>query len=593
MSGFSGGGAPRRAVAGAAALLIAVSLVGCGGGGTSQSSYKGRSYTFAGSGWTFDMAVDTVGRFTVVARGAAGLPDGAGAQGAFGPDGRFYAQTLDGVIQFEGQANSTTPSVSCTVKRGAATLTTLVAAPVPAGAATPGALTGSFSLASGGAALLTADPSGHAVLWVDAGGVKGLAAVTVGADGTIVSADNTTVGGLTATGSNVELALTKLNGVTVSLDMTLTRVTRAKWTFLVFLNAANDLQEFGVLNVNQMEKVGSTADVNIVVQWKQADCADCGSPAWVSTRRYYVTRDTNTGTISSQLVEDLGPGVDMGDWRELSSFVRWAQQRYPADRYALVVWNHGAGWRNTRAAGEVALRSVSIDDDTGNEIQTWQLPQALNTSPRMDLLIFDASLMQMTEVAYEVREMAAYMVGSEESPPGEGYYYDSFLADLATSPTMTPRELATQIVNRTIEKYGSYGNITQSAVDLSRVQTLAERLNGFGNMLMLHSASNQSAVVSARRNAESYLYRDNKDLWHYAELVRANATTTALRASAADVQQALKAAVVAEAHGALHPNSNGLSIYVPDPASYLIAYSNLALTRVTDWEMWLQNQPPG
>ncbi len=577
-----------------AACCVASLLVGCGGGGSGARTFKGRSFAFSNGSRALSIAVDSAGRCTVVAYDAVLLPTAAGAQGAFAAGDAFYAQTADGQVQFEGQAAASGETVSCTVKRNGATLFTTVATVVAAGAAPPADLLGTFSRIGGDEiGYLTADSSGHAALWVSTVGATGGDLLSVGSDGALASADGSTLGQLTADSGNVVLVLTRLNGVPVGLSLDLLRSSRAKWTFMVFINGANDLQTYGPLNVNQMEKIGSTADVNIVVQWKQADCATCGNPAWVSTRRYFVTRDQNTNTISSQLVEDMGPNVDMGDWRELNAFIRWSQQRYPADRYALVVWDHGAGWRSTRAGEPARLRSVSIDDSTGSEIQTWELPQALNVSPKLDMLIFDASLMQMTEVAYEVRDMAGLMVGSEESPPGEGYVYDAFLQDLAANPDMTPAQFASSIVSRTLESYGTDTNITQSAVDLSKMQVLADRLNTFAGLLSFHASAEAAALVGARKNAESYLYRDNKDLWHYAELVRVNAGAPALKTAATNVQQALDAAVIAEASGTLHPNSHGLAIYVPDPSGYLVSYTNLAISRVTEWDSWLVNQPPG
>src|SRR5204863_591509 len=158
----------------------------------------------------------------------------------------------------------------------------------------------------------------------------------------------------------------------------------------------------------------------------------CGNPDWLGTRRYYVTKDNNTQAISSTLLEDMGTGVDMGSWQTLRNFVLWGEDQYPADHYALVIWNHGAGWLPTKAAGNklsVPPRAVSIDDSTNNEIETWQLPQAMVVQAQgarhpLDILIFDASLMQMAEVAYEVKDVIVgpaapgVMVGSEESPPG-------------------------------------------------------------------------------------------------------------------------------------------------------------------------------
>ena len=122
------------------------------------------------------------------------------------------------------------------------------------------------------------------------------------------------------------------------------------------------------------------------------------------------------------------------------------------------------------------------------------LPQALNVTPKMDLLIFDASLMQMTEVAYEVRGSATYMVGSEESPPGEGYVYDTFLNDLVSNPSITPRQFGSQIVTRTLEAYGTNNNLTQSNIELAKMDAVASSLSAFGASLQNHIADSRTVM---------------------------------------------------------------------------------------------------
>src|SRR5687768_5808271 len=42
---------------------------------------------------------------------------------------------------------------------------------------------------------------------------------------------------------------------------------KKEWTFLIFLNGNNNLDRYGTLNLNQIEKVGSTDKINVVVQW--------------------------------------------------------------------------------------------------------------------------------------------------------------------------------------------------------------------------------------------------------------------------------------------------------------------------------------
>jgi len=581
----------------AGGLLLALLMMGCGGGGgtggSSRSKFLGRSYYYGAGEQFFGLTVDVTGRFTCVVRDPSSFRDTVprAAQGFVSTTGTFAVQTTDPQVQVEGTFATNGESLAFTVRSGTTALFGGSADVVPA-ASTTSALVGSYG-ASGmtDSAYVTVDLSGHASIFVDVSSGTGGGFADMQSDGSFATYGADMAGKLDVLRSDPILVLTRLNNAAVSIEIPLRSAARTRWTFMVYLNAANDLQQFGPLNVNQMEKIGSNADINIVVQWKQANCSSCGSPAWVSTRRYFINRDGDTNRVTSPIVEDLGPNIDMGDWRTLYAFVSWAQRKYPAEHYALVIWNHGAGWRSTRAGIPALLRSVSIDDDTGNEIATWELPQALNVSPKPDLLIFDASLMQMLEVAYEVRNAAAIMVGSEESPPGEGYVYDMFLADLALNPNMSPAEFATSIVGRTLESYGANSNITQSALDLSRIQTVAERLDAFARLLIFYGPTYSAKFVTARKNVESYLYRDNKDLWHYAELVRTSGVPSDLQSAAQNLEAAIQSAVIAEAHGSLHPNSHGVAVYIPEPASYLMSYANLALSRVTQWDEWLRAQP--
>jgi hypothetical protein len=574
-------------------IALALLLVGCGGGGGSGAVQTARSYSFASGGQTFAMSVDSSGRFTVFARDAAALPGGAGGQGTFAGVGAFSAGSDDGTVQFNGTVAGDGSSATGTVKSNGQALFAFTATSLSTRSTASG-LAGTYTGASGSdTVLLTVDAAtSHATLWARIGGATGGELLAVAGNGTLSSSDGGTAGQLTLNAGVYTLQITRLNGQSLSAQFTLTRITRAKWTFLVFLNAANNLEEFGPLNVNQMEKVGSTGDVNIVVQWKQARCSDCGTPDWVSTRRYFVTKDNDTSTVHSQLVQDLGPNVDMGNWQTLRDFIVWTQQHYPADHYALVIWDHGAGWLQTRGNRlHVPPRAVSIDDSTNHEIETWQLPQALDVTPKMDMVIFDASLMQMVEVLYEMRNSTAWVVGSEESPPGEGYPYDTFLSDLVQNPNMSASQFGAQIVSRTLEFYGPSGNNTQSEVDMSKMQNMADKLNTFADTLLAHVADSKTAMQDARNNAQNYAYPENKDLWDYAAIIQAETAAADLKSAAAGVQQAIAAAVVAERHGSINGKSHGLAVYVPDPANFDPRYANLALARVTDWPRWLQNQP--
>lgn len=385
-----------------------------------------------------------------------------------------------------------------------------------------------------------------------------------------------------------------------------------KWTFLVYMNGANDLEEFGSLNVNQMEQVGSTDDVNIVVQFKRIQGRyDTSNGDWGGTRRYFVTKDTDTDAVNSLLLSSKAD-ADAGKWQTMQEFIQWGLTTYPADHYCLVVWNHGAGWRSVDLNNQGVTRGVSYDKTTENHIDTIELAQAIDmgNNHKWDVLAWDSSLMQMAEVAYEVRDKADFIVGSEESPPGEGYPYQLFLADLAANPSLSGRAFGLDIINKTLESYGTNSNITQSVLDASRVAAIVPAFNALGSALIA-APSYQNAIVLARQSAENYKYPENVDALDFLRLLTTPlpgsfhppVNDAAVQQAAASLRTTMNSAIVGNVHGTGHPRSNGLAVYLPSPTRYRTIdidqangfgqrYSELAFAQASPaWQNFLVNSP--
>lgn len=401
---------------------------------------------------------------------------------------------------------------------------------------------------------------------------------------------------------------------------------RARWTVLVYMNAANDLQPDSLLNIGQMASVGSDGtNLNIVVQWKQANCPNnpngCGSPSFLGTRRYYIRTHSasdvaqiengNTSVLDSDRLADPPTNdatgqSDMGNYAVLNNFLQWGTQTYPADNLALVIWDHGSGWVDVyRSAAKKGMaprpRAVSVDYSTNDEIETWELSQGMaNPHQSIDMLIIDCSLEQMLEVAYQVRNNARVMVGSEDSPPGPGYPYDKWLNYVKASG-QNPCDVGNTIVQDFIASYNSsqWPDLTQSVLDLSKMQNVANAQEALALALNRHISDQSAAYVYARTNAWSYdnpYYADNKDLFHYVDLIRQKTTASDLQQAAVGVETSLTGsggAILYNGHGSNQPNSNGLAVYVPAPGSFISTYANLALSQTggaPDWAKFLLSQ---
>ncbi len=164
----------------------------------------------------------------------------------------------------------------------------------------------------------------------------------------------------------------------------------------------------------------------------------------------------------------------MGDPDTLSSFLAFSAEQYPAERYGLIIWNHGAGPLIGVCFDETYKAGAEMDHLTMEE-----LDRALSQSPFADRKLafigFDACLMATLEVASVVTPYADYMIASQETEPSSGWNY-AFLRD------MTGDEKGDEIGAGIIEAYsasleGSSRAATLSCLDLGRTEEVADALD--------------------------------------------------------------------------------------------------------------------
>ena len=438
---------------------------------------------------------------------------------------------------------------------------------------------------------------------------------------------------------------------------------RARWTVLLFINAASNLQDDSWLNVAQMASVGSDSNVNIVVEWKQSSSnpyfnlagiqpAAGDIPSFVGTRRYLISKhsaadvaaitngdttslnidrlpDPPTNVISS--TDPLGTS-DMGDWHVLRDFVQWGAAAYPADHLAVDVWDHGSAAlsvSNNRSVSGVKIgsgkvtsvqkggvraglktRSVSFDCNSGSQITTPQLAQALSSlgtagTQRNDILIIDCSLEGTAEVAFECRNVARVYVATEESPPGQGLAYDLWLTALKASGK-NPCDLGNSIVSTFISQpaYVSdffQSELTMSMTDLTALQNVISALDAFGIKLRAHRVDSAAIIASARDTSQTFDFSDYKDLYDFADHIRTSGAPAELKQSAMDLETAMVSSttgsILASQHGndraSTHGRATGLTIHFPLPGQLESEYATLAISQpgaAPNWGLFLQTQ---
>lgn len=359
------------------------------------------------------------------------------------------------------------------------------------------------------------------------------------------------------------------------------------WTMLVFINGHNDLDSFGTSNIKQMERVGSTDKVNVVVQWASLRAPD--------TKRLYITKSTNPNQVTSPVVESLPP-VNMGKAESLVEFVRWAKERYPARHYFIDVWNHGTGWHGAISRGELKPSDISRDERFKSQITTKQLGAALSTiraelGQKVDIYGSDACLMGMAEVAGEMKDAVDVFVGAEEVEPLDGWPYDQLLREWNKLEYAKAEDVGQILVREYIKAYsgGQFGSneVTLSALRLSGWAELEESVRNLATELQNVSAAERATVVKAATKTQTFSSPDYKDLAHFTETLGSSSVAGVTVGSLSAVRAAVKNVVIENGVTEEFKNAHGLAIWLPERRSELDShekkYSELEFARTTGW----------
>jgi len=362
----------------------------------------------------------------------------------------------------------------------------------------------------------------------------------------------------------------------------------AEWTVMVYLDSDNNLESAGIDDINEMEIVGSSADVNIVIQVDRIPDYDTSNSNWTTTRRYYITQDNDPYIINSQLISDLGE-LNMGNPQTLIDFASWAVSNYPAKKYLLVIWNHGGGFRSPA----YTTKDIAWDDTDGEDKITMpELEYALSAisvqiGENIDIVGMDACYMAMAEVAYQVKDYADILVTSEESEPNDGWPYDIILNQLVSYPTVTSNQLAANIVDSYIFSYTVSDEVTQSAIDLSYTDTLADQLSNMALAIMNDTLTPANNYINAANSSQYYGDWDFIDLYDFCNNILIYSNSVFVKNIALSIQQTLSSAVLHSGYyGYGVDKSRGLSIYFPY-TEYDSYYNNTNFAQDTFWDEML------
>lgn len=415
------------------------------------------------------------------------------------------------------------------------------------------------------------------------------------------------------------------------------QVPAKEWTIVIYMQADNSLSEMAEFNVREIQqKVGDCPEINILVQWDK--------PETHMTHRLKIEngRIMDVGSLSQEM------GVDPA--RELEDCMRWVADKFPAKRYALILWNHGGGiiekspgsnWLRPVGYATAARKAMPMSNEiTGNRLEdekgilyddtqgTFLSNQDMSIALRhiksflgqeIDLIGMDACLMGGIEVAYSVCDSCKIMVASENLEPGRGWNYAKFLTQLVQRQGhMEARELGQAIVEAYQSFYeGVDPGFTQAMIDLSELDILKDYFNQMcidllrlksGRFEMVYRLLNYAWGNTNSKFKDNYL-----DLRHFcdnlqqsclshmlsylkcydsAEVVKIVEELTALHRDLGLVKAQIQRAVLRSVTGSKFDSSGGLSFYFPDIWQFQsnVSYDQCLFAKKTLWPQVLHMQ---
>lgn len=342
----------------------------------------------------------------------------------------------------------------------------------------------------------------------------------------------------------------------------------ADWTILMYF-CGTDLESkagMATLNLAEIAQTNPNDRVNVVIQtggtkeWQAEESLGL-SIATDKLQRY--TYDEQGFTLVHE--ESL---QNMASARTLSNYVQWGVENYPAQKYMLVLWDHGGG----------SCRGLIMDEKFNNSIMSLEdLSGALaETGAHMEAIVLDTCLMASLETAQAVAPYANYLIASEEVVAGEGSAYQAWLQHLYDNPDVDGARFGRTFCDYAQQKYAEQGTegtsnfLTFSVIDLAKIDGVTD---AFAQMFteigaLLANPEDFQDFNYFTKNCEHYTFPQMVDLIDMALRGKNHGLS---KETASLVQNAVEDAVLYCVKGASRSYSHGLSFfYSPTESPYTL-----------------------
>ena len=322
-------------------------------------------------------------------------------------------------------------------------------------------------------------------------------------------------------------------------------------TMMVYMCGADLESQNGMAtsDLSEMAKATISDNINLIVytggcsRWKVNGISGQVNQIW----------QIKNGQLH-QLSANAGTGA-MTDPKTLKDFIIYCKNNFQANRNVLIFWDHGGGsisgyGYDERVSGSGSMGLSGIQSALKSAGMTF------------DFIGFDTCLMATAENALMLSEFADYLVASEETEPGIGWYYTNWLNKLSANTSMSTLEIGKNIVDDFVDtcaKSCAGQKATLSVIDLAELEkTLPSDLKDFASNTSSLIQSDYKTVSNARSSAREFATTSRIDQVDLVDL--ANKIGTDASRELADT---LLSAIKYNRTSTNMTNAYGLSIYFP------------------------------
>lgn len=239
-------------------------------------------------------------------------------------------------------------------------------------------------------------------------------------------------------------------------------------TVILYIIGDNNLSKYAEINTQELLK-GTTSEKlnngNLVLYIDDRDKKQSpriiqikmqGEKAVTETVKTYDEQDSTNPEVMKMVLQDI-------------------REKFKSDSYGLVLWSHASAWLPKVTQDLIATRSFGNDED--NEMEIDVLKDALSGF-HFDFILFDACYMASVEVAYELRNIADYIIASPMEVIAKGFPYEHIVGKLLKMPNADLQGICKDFYDFYNVQTGDSRTASVSLVDTKKLEKLAGVMRG-------------------------------------------------------------------------------------------------------------------